>query len=214
MSAGPTRSEFSPPTSIVRPRYHGLPTAGALGPGLGGLMELRLGNQQRHSITAILLSAVVIIFGLVLADTLTTPDPDPSIGPIDAVDSTSPSGGPSSESDNDDQTADIARSNARFTLNPDVTVVTTTAPPSTTARATAQRATTATTTTTVATTAPTVSTTVSTTTSETTETTPPPDTSGTTTTKKPPRTTSTTIHDGETTTTKKCRGNRPGCRKP
>lgn len=174
-------------------------------------MEIRLGNQQRHSITAVLLSAVAVVFGLVLVDIVSSPEPDPLGARTEANDTTSTSADVE-VSESGDITAGVARSNARFLLNPDVTVPgvgssTTSAARRRTSAAdvvTSSPATSASTTTTVTATLR-------------------PDTSGssststtlsTSTTADPPPKPSTTVDDGETTTTKKCRGNRPGCRDP
>ena len=173
-------------------------------------MELRLGNQQRHTITAVLLSAVVFIFGFVIADMLRGSEPDP-LGTLTETDVTAP------EAD-EDLTAGVARSNAQFTLNPDVSL-----PPveSSTTTTSEPRQVTTTTAAAVVTRAPTTrtesstTTTASSSTSSSSSTTTTSTTVTTVTTKDPPGRPSTTVDDDdETTTTKKCRGNRPGCRKP
>ena len=176
-------------------------------------MEFRLGNQQRHSITAVLLSAVVVVFGLVIADAVSDSEPDPLGTSTEAVVSTTVSSATEADAD-EDPTAGVARSNARFTLAPDLTVdggreSTTSEPPPTTA---ARRATT-----TASTATPTTSTSsTSSTDSPSTDTTATTSSSTTESTvvEPPKRTTSTTVVGDETTTTRKCRGNRPGCREP
>ncbi len=165
-------------------------------------MEVRLGNQQRHSITAVLLSAVVIIFGLVLVDMLSTTEPDPLGVPTEAIEAPSTSADPGRPEADGDLTAGVARSNARFILNPDVTV------PELESSTTAARRRTTTTAAVVPTTSNSTKTTDAPSTSaasSTTTTTTEPDPKG-----KP----TTTVDDDETTTTRKCRGNRPGCRNP
>ncbi len=184
-------------------------------------MELRLGNQQRHSITAVLLSAVVVIFGLVLADTFSDSEPEPLGAQIGQIVTSSTS----RDLSGDDSEASgsvidgVARSNAAFTLNPDVTLNpdgTLAVPDASTTTSIVRR---------VATTAAVATTTASTATTATTTTTEPSSTSVSSTTETtlltttitevdPPGRPSTTVDIGETTTTKKCRGNRPGCRKP
>ncbi|MDH3300949.1 MAG: hypothetical protein OES24_10620 [Acidimicrobiia bacterium] len=181
------------------------------------MIELRLGNQQRHSITAVLLSAVVIIFGLVLVDVLSNSEPEPLGGQTRAVDTSSSSADLGVSESNDDLTAGVARSNARFTLNPDVTVF---GSESTTSTTVPRKTTTAAVVATLATTSPTTF--ASSTSASTTSSTEPPETSASSGTSSTTETTnldprpkpSTTVVDDETTTTKKCRGNRPDCRKP
>lgn len=182
-------------------------------------MELRLGNQQRHSITAVLLSAVVVVFGLVLVDVFSSSDPDPLGARIETGVTTSTTTDVGVSEAGDDLTAGVARSNARFTLNPEVTV----AEDVSSTTAAARRSTAAA----VETTAPpttTASTTTPTTVTDPPVTSGPPSTSSSTSTSAssttsttavdPPEEPSTTTVGDETTTTKKCRGNRPGCRDP
>lgn len=181
-------------------------------------MELRLGNQQRHSITAVLLSAVVVIFGLVLVDIVSSPEPDPLGARTEAFDTASTSTDAGLSEAGEDITAGVARSNARFTLNPDVTVADAGSSTTTVARRTTSAAivttdgpiTTASATTTVTETSDTSG---SSSTSSTSSTTPTASTTSTTA-VDPPEEPSTTVDGDETTTTKKCRGNRPGCRDP
>ena len=149
-----------------------------------------------------------MIFGIVIADLQSDPDPDP-LGPLTETADTG-STTTADESGADAPSVSVARSNARFTLRPEVdTTEADELDPSSTTAAPVRRSTTTRAPTTAAPTTEATSTTTS-------STVPEPSTSTTKSTivDPPGKPTSTTVDDGETTTTKKCRGNRPECRKP